>query len=158
MASSERSSPSPAPKSKNQRIRDNQRRSRTRRQEYLADLERRLRTPSYANREAITRPTQVLLRAKLTKTAPLGRIGERIHLQKLATRYAFGFESARRRQLLPCAVPLLRRSNNEHSDARGRRSRPTDDESHLVSRSLVGEWNFEEKESVVFGEYRLQRI
>src|ERR1700761_3593159 len=33
---------SAAPKSKQERIRDNQRRSRARRQEYLADLERRL--------------------------------------------------------------------------------------------------------------------
>lgn len=40
------------PKSKQERIRDNQRRSRARRQEYLADLERRLRESHATNREA----------------------------------------------------------------------------------------------------------
>src|ERR1700744_4814614 len=43
---------SAAPKSKQERIRDNQRRSRARRQEYLADLERRLKECHVACREA----------------------------------------------------------------------------------------------------------
>lgn len=47
-----RSSPCIIPKSKQERIRDNQRRSRARRQEYLADLERRLKECHVACREA----------------------------------------------------------------------------------------------------------
>jgi hypothetical protein len=51
---SDRSSATPpaAPKTKQERIRDNQRRSRARRQEYLADLERRLKESHAACREA----------------------------------------------------------------------------------------------------------
>lgn len=41
-----------APKTKQERIRDNQRRSRARRQEYLTDLEHRLRESHATNREA----------------------------------------------------------------------------------------------------------
>ena len=52
MASPTGSSPSSAPKTKHERIRDNQRRSRARRQEYLADLERRLRESHSLCREA----------------------------------------------------------------------------------------------------------
>jgi hypothetical protein len=73
-------------------------------------------------RKPSPRSTRALLRERLTKMAPLSTIGEQIHLQKLATRYAFIFESTRRRQLLPCAIPLLRRSNNEHSGARETKS------------------------------------
>jgi len=51
MASSDNTTP-PAQKSKQERIRDNQRRSRARRQEYLADLERRLSDCHVSCREA----------------------------------------------------------------------------------------------------------
>lgn len=86
---------------------------------------------SYAKQEAITPPDSGLTSREVTKTAPLGTIGQQIHLQRLATRDAFVFESTRRRQL-PCAVPLLRRSNNERRDAREKGSPPTDDGLHLV--------------------------
>lgn len=48
----EEGSTPPQPKSKQERIRDNQRRSRARRQEYLADLERRLAEAQLTCREA----------------------------------------------------------------------------------------------------------
>lgn len=51
MATEDHSTP-PAPKSKQERIRDNQRRSRARRQEYLAELERRLKECHAICREA----------------------------------------------------------------------------------------------------------
>jgi hypothetical protein len=65
-------------------------------------------------------PTQIFLRATLTKTGSLGTIREQMTLWKLATRHVFVFESSRPGRPLPYAVPLPSLSSRKHSDARER--------------------------------------
>lgn len=70
----------PLPKSKQERIRDNQRRSRARRQEYLAELERRLAESQLACREADIQRTAFLdlqiENAKLRELLALADVNE----------------------------------------------------------------------------------
>ena len=147
MASSKESSPcaGSGSKSKQERIRDNQRRSRARRQEYLADLERRLRDSHTVCRDADLQKSAFLdlqrengcLRHLLTLSGVSPDVIETFIRQHAAPDEPNGTPASSMRQLKPRLQ--ISPSHLAPSQRPADHSRSTSAQSHRTNRSPSGD-------------------